>query len=64
MRWYIGNPKLSAGHTCKLLKTESCDLISLGGQDSSDVSIRMKVSASPKQPQLCPGFTQCSLWNY
>ena len=64
MRRYIGNPKLSAGHTCKLLKTESCDLSSLGGQDSSDGSIRMEVSASPKQPQLCPGFVQCSLWNY
>ena len=43
MRRYIGNPKHSAGHTCKLLETENSDLSSLSGQDSSDVSIRMEV---------------------
>lgn len=63
MRQYIGNPKHSAGHTCKLLETENSDLSSLSGQDSSDVSVRMEVSASPKQPQLCPSSAQCSLWN-
>lgn len=57
-------PSSVLGTPGKLLKTESCDLISLGGQDSSDVSIRMKVSASPKQPQLCPGFLNAASWNY